>query len=1217
MEITKGARELVFIDASIHEHELIRGGLRQGVKAVTIHANENGIERITQSLATESNLKAVHIISHGKPGSLRLGSSHLSLDTLEASFASIQAWTNALVKGSELLLYGCSVGAGQRGASFVNTLSSWLGIHVAASTQRVGAAQCGGSWNFNYLTGPIFTENAIQPETRQVYQGAFPDNLLYASDGAGNLYTVNTANGVSQLFGPPNSVPSTFALARDAETGLLFTIGNGTSSGLVSTFNPVTQTSAVVGPTGLGGTFFKLAQADDGRLFGIRGNNAVLSVFNRVTGEGNDLGTIANLPVGSGDMAFNPLNPNQLIILVTQSNPSDIYALYSVDISDLSNLNATLLGNIVNQAGNALTPGAGSGTLAFGPDGNLYVTSRDNGTTAATNDALFQIPVTNGAIPTGTITANFVAALQDGNGQAITVTDFATLPTPTVPPGSLAVDISIDDGLTNVDPNQSITYTITVSNPNSVAVPVQIQDFLPPSILQNPTFTVNIPVTSGSLIDPADVGSNIPVTADTTIEALVVSGQSFTISLTGTVDPNALNNTSIETSATATIVEDFVDLNNIVPRTPLVTDTDIDNDTVVDRGGGGGGVDRVDVAVVTNTDQLATVNPGDDVTYTVRITNNSNIPVQGIHIENPIPRQIRQATYEVSIPAGTGSLENPSDATGSGDIDIVANLDAGATATITIRGRVANGASIGDIILNTATATVPNGVTDVDLSNNERTDRTRIVEGDDGGGGHTCADGEKLDGSDGKDLLRGTGGIDEITGFDGDDVLRGLGCPDTIFGGRGADALFGNEARDLLRGNQGNDDIRGGKGPDQINGGLGADFVKAGSQDDRVRGRLGDDVINGNQGDDRIRGDDGNDIVQGNSGRDRVFGGLGDDVTRGGGGADFVQAGPGNDVAAGGAGNDLIIAGLGDDEVFGNSGDDQVFGRRGDDTINAGFGNDIAIGGLGDDEVRGSRGDDVLNGSENDDKVIAGPGNDFARGGVGNDIVRGNNGDDVMIMGRGNDSGFGGSDNDLIWGEEGDDIVGGNGGSDIVSGGFGNDKVRGGGGNDTVQGNQGNDRINGNRGDDSVNGGLGDDIVRGGAGQDFLRGDRGNDIIRGGADADIIVGGLGNDDLAGGGGADIFVYQNVAANTSQASRFVDSIRDFDVTSDRIDLSAIFDSPRFSGTNPLDIVRVRGFRDTSSVVQIDLNGGQPDRNFRNFIILHDVLAETVSNDIFIT
>ncbi len=42
----------------------------------------NGVEQITQLLANYTNISAVHIISHGGPGSLQLGAMELNSDNL-------------------------------------------------------------------------------------------------------------------------------------------------------------------------------------------------------------------------------------------------------------------------------------------------------------------------------------------------------------------------------------------------------------------------------------------------------------------------------------------------------------------------------------------------------------------------------------------------------------------------------------------------------------------------------------------------------------------------------------------------------------------------------------------------------------------------------------------------------------------------------------------------------------------------------------------------------------------------------------------------------------------------------------------------------------------------------------------------------------------------------------------------------------------------------
>ena len=132
----------------------------------------------------------------------------------------------------------------------------------------------------------------------------------------------------------------------------------------------------------------------------------------------------------------------------------------------------------------------------------------------------------------------------------------------------------------------------------------------------------------------------------------------------------------------------------------------------------------------------------------------------------------------------------------------------------------------------------------------------------------------------------------------------------------------------------------------------------------------------------------------------------------------------------------------------------------------------------------------------------------------------------------------------------------------------GNDTVNAGGGGDTVYGGNGTDTINGEAGDDDLYGQAGDDVIHGDAGNDEIWGGSGNDqifrdqnddqilwggsgtdIIQGGNNDDRLAGGFGADTLTGGTGLDNFIYLDVRDRG-------DTITDFQVGSDEIDLSAI-------------------------------------------------------------
>ncbi len=93
---------------------------------------------------------------------------------------------------------------------------------------------------------------------------------------------------------------------------------------------------------------------------------------------------------------------------------------------------------------------------------------------------------------------------------------------------------------------------------------------------------------------------------------------------------------------------------------------------------------------------------------------------------------------------------------------------------------------------------------------------------------------------------------DYISGRNGNDSLSGSGGNDNIRGGNGNDVLLGGSGADLLRGDAGNDRIFGSNGNDALYGGTGNDTLTAGAGDDSVSGGSGADTLSGGAGADRF-----------------------------------------------------------------------------------------------------------------------------------------------------------------------------------------------------------------------------------------------------------------------------------------------------------------------------------------------------------------------------
>lgn len=148
-----------------------------------------------------------------------------------------------------------------------------------------------------------------------------------------------------------------------------------------------------------------------------------------------------------------------------------------------------------------------------------------------------------------------------------------------------------------------------------------------------------------------------------------------------------------------------------------------------------------------------------------------------------------------------------------------------------------------------------------------------------------------------------------------------------IFGTENNDKLEGTNGNDLIFGFEGNDKIDGSNGDDCIIGGSGNDKVDASNGNDIVFGNEGNDRIDASNGDDQIYAGDGEDYVDGSNGKDKIYGGLGNDTLEGNNGDDYIEGNEGNDKLRGGNGNDILLGGPGIDNVQGDLGKDACEGE--------------------------------------------------------------------------------------------------------------------------------------------------------------------------------------------------------------------------------------------------------------------------------------------------
>ena len=159
--------EIVFIDSTVQNYQDLIAGLRSGIASFLLTPTEDGITQISRFLAEFIELKTIHIVSHGSPGSLQLGNTQLSVNTLKQYSPQLQQWHKALKDNGEILLYGCQVAAG--GTNLLKRLKEAIGVEIAASKELTGSSLAGGNWDLETTTGDISSEIAFTTETTAAY----------------------------------------------------------------------------------------------------------------------------------------------------------------------------------------------------------------------------------------------------------------------------------------------------------------------------------------------------------------------------------------------------------------------------------------------------------------------------------------------------------------------------------------------------------------------------------------------------------------------------------------------------------------------------------------------------------------------------------------------------------------------------------------------------------------------------------------------------------------------------------------------------------------------------------------------------------------------------------------------------------------------------------------------------------------------------------------
>jgi hypothetical protein len=168
---TVSNNNLVFIDSAVPDALALIEGVTPGTSVYRLDAGEDAVVKITAMLIQHRPISSLHIVSHGRSGTLHLGNQWLGLEDLKNYADKLQSWSDLLTADAEILLYGCEVGQGTRGRQFVQELGQLTGANVAAAEGLIGNAALGGSWSFGVQAGRVTTELAFRAQVMADYAG--------------------------------------------------------------------------------------------------------------------------------------------------------------------------------------------------------------------------------------------------------------------------------------------------------------------------------------------------------------------------------------------------------------------------------------------------------------------------------------------------------------------------------------------------------------------------------------------------------------------------------------------------------------------------------------------------------------------------------------------------------------------------------------------------------------------------------------------------------------------------------------------------------------------------------------------------------------------------------------------------------------------------------------------------------------------------------------
>ncbi|QDH60570.1 DUF4347 domain-containing protein [Pandoraea pnomenusa] len=472
--------QVVFIDPSVANYQVLIAGLPAGTQYVVLDANTDGLAQIAQYLQAHHGVESISLVSHGSDGMIQVGSTWLTNNDFSGYSTQLAQIGAAMKAGGDFLIYGCDVAQQADGQALVQKIAALTHLNVAASTDATGSAALGGNWTLEYQVGNVHTAlnesasaqaqfNELLGVTTETYDTAADNNysavgqsqftldgLVYTMDKPANTYAYNDGNSPNPSdisVSPTDGVLEINADGASTMRNVAISLSNGHLFSLqsfdLSSFNGDLYIQANYA-NGTHSSLIQLATATVGGFTGnVSNQNQLGTAFNNIV----SFSLIDQNDTGSFQPSLNNL-------AYTDNGPSVTTSVGNAAWASSDNgVGGTAVA--VDPGITLSDPSSASATTATVRITNVQSGDQlsfvaQNGITGSYDAATGTLLLTGSGSPS---IANWQAALQS-------VTFFSTLASPTLSTATRTVSFSFDDGTeaSNIA-TRAITITATDQTP--------------------------------------------------------------------------------------------------------------------------------------------------------------------------------------------------------------------------------------------------------------------------------------------------------------------------------------------------------------------------------------------------------------------------------------------------------------------------------------------------------------------------------------------------------------------------------------------------------------------------------------------------------------------------------------------------------------------------------------------------------------------------------